>query len=35
MAGVLEVGYAIYPSIKLQKVVTDPETGEQSLKFIK
>ena len=28
MAGqVLEVGYAAYPSVKLYKVLTDPETG--------
>ena len=34
MAGkVLEVGYAAYPSVKLYKVLTDPDTGEKSLKF--
>ena len=34
MAGnVLEVGYAAYPSVKLYKVVTDPETGANKLKF--
>ncbi|MBQ2102652.1 MAG: hypothetical protein II479_03715, partial [Bacteroidales bacterium] len=34
MAGkVLEVGYAAFPSVKLYKVVTNPETGEKSLKF--
>ena len=35
MAGkVLEVGYAAYPSVKLYKVLTDPETGAKSLKFV-
>ena len=36
MAGnILKVGYAAYPSVKLQKVVTNPETGEKKLAFVK
>ena len=36
MAGkVLTVGYAIYPSIKLQKIKTDEKTGEKKLAFAK
>ena len=35
MADVLEVGYAIYPSIKMMKPFVDPETGEKKLKFYK
>jgi hypothetical protein len=36
MAGkVLKEGYAIYPSIKLQKIKTDEKTGEKKLAFAK
>lgn len=36
MAGkVLKEGYAVYPSIKLQKIKTDEKTGEKKLSFAK
>lgn len=35
MADVLKVGYAVYPSVKLQKVVTDPEKKTKKLSFLK
>lgn len=35
MADVLEVGYAVYPSVKMMKPVVDSVTGEKSMKFYK
>lgn len=35
MATIKTVGYATYPSVKLQKIVTDPETGQKSLSYVK
>ena len=31
----ITTGYATYPSVKLQKLTTDPNTGKQTLSFIK
>ena len=31
----IATGYATYPSVKLQKLTTDPNTGKQTLSFIK
>ena len=35
MADVLEVGYAVYPSVKMMKPVVDPKTGVKSMHFLK
>ena len=35
MATVLKTGYAVYPSVKLQKLTTDSKTGNKKLSFVK
>ena len=35
MAEILQIGYAVYPSVKMKSLKTDPETGEKKLSFLK